>query len=175
MQLEQIVDEHNVLLERTPSFPDVQSAWALLLHCANALANHALRVVRTDSVRHFAQAHGARLWRLMCAIVRVSEDKCDSFWKDAASLPLNMGVWGCAASCGRATAHSGRVGQTHANGRDALDSDPTTPTLFAFVEAAHVVHVANHEPPSWVFFYGTRPPSREPDEVVLSQRVAARK
>ena len=35
-QLEHIVDEHNVLLERIPSLPDVQSTWALLLHCANA-------------------------------------------------------------------------------------------------------------------------------------------
>ena len=35
-QFEHIVDEHNVLLERIPSVPDVQSAWALLLHCANA-------------------------------------------------------------------------------------------------------------------------------------------
>ena len=43
-----IVDEHNVLLERIPSIPDVQSAWALLLHCANARANCVLRVIRPD-------------------------------------------------------------------------------------------------------------------------------
>ena len=58
-----IVDEHNVLLERIPSLPDVQSAWALLLHCANARANYALRVIRQELARHFAQAHDAGLWR----------------------------------------------------------------------------------------------------------------
>ena len=33
VQLEHIVDEHNVLLERIPSLPDVQSAWALFALC----------------------------------------------------------------------------------------------------------------------------------------------
>ena len=93
-QLEHIVDEHNVLLERIPSLPDVQSAWALLLHCANARANYALRVIRPELARHFAQAHDAGLWRCLCAILRVGEDQCDALAKDAASLPLSMGgLW----------------------------------------------------------------------------------
>ena len=58
-QLEHVVDDHNVLLERIPSIPDVLSAWALLLHCAHARANYALRVVRPDLARHCAPAHDA--------------------------------------------------------------------------------------------------------------------
>ena len=51
--------EHEVLLERTPTFRDLQSAWSLLLHCASARANYLLRVVSdlridTMSVRDFA-------------------------------------------------------------------------------------------------------------------------
>ena len=89
-QLEPIVDEHNVLLERIPSVPMSSPLGALLLHCANARANYALRVVRPDLVRHFAQAHDAGLWRCLCAIVRVGEDQCDAIAKDAASLPVSM-------------------------------------------------------------------------------------
>ena len=36
---------HKTLLRRIPRVPDVQSAWALLSHCASASANYSLRVV----------------------------------------------------------------------------------------------------------------------------------
>ena len=45
------------LLERIPTLPDVQSAWALLLHCANARATYLLRVVRQEMVHRFAEGH----------------------------------------------------------------------------------------------------------------------
>ena len=38
--------EHATLLERIPAVPDVQSAWLLLLHCAQARANFLLRGVQ---------------------------------------------------------------------------------------------------------------------------------
>ena len=102
-QLEHIVDEHNVLLERIPSLPDVQSAWALLLHWHNARANYALPVIRPELTRHFAQAHDAGLWRCLCAILRVGEDITSP----------QYGRSGCAAPCARAAVHFGRVGQIH--------------------------------------------------------------
>ena len=40
------------------SVPDVQAAWLILLHCAQARANYLVRVVRPDAVRSFAQRHG---------------------------------------------------------------------------------------------------------------------
>ena len=42
--------EHDVLLERIPTVPDLQSAWSLLLHCASARANYLLRVVSPAAI-----------------------------------------------------------------------------------------------------------------------------
>ena len=42
-------EEQALLLERIPAVPDVQSSWALLLHCAAARANFLLRVVKRGS------------------------------------------------------------------------------------------------------------------------------
>ena len=92
--LEQIAQEHAVLLERIPSVPDTQSAWALLLHCANARANYCLRVVRPDVAEDFAHAHNAGLWQCLSDILRVSPDLCDRLSKDSSSLPLSMGGLG---------------------------------------------------------------------------------
>ena len=39
-QLRERLDDH--LLKRIPEVPDLQSAWALFLHCASARANHML-------------------------------------------------------------------------------------------------------------------------------------
>ena len=48
-----------MLLERTPAFQDVQSAWLILLHCAAARANYLLRVVRPALVKKFEENHDA--------------------------------------------------------------------------------------------------------------------
>ena len=55
--LERKSRDHHVLLSRIPRVEDVQSAWALLLHCASARANYLLRVVRPELVREFAERH----------------------------------------------------------------------------------------------------------------------
>ena len=44
-QLDALLDQHQVLLSRIPLITDVQSAWALLLHCAGGRANYILRVI----------------------------------------------------------------------------------------------------------------------------------
>ena len=85
------IEEHTVLLDRIPTVPDVQSAWALLLHCANARANYSLRVVRPELVTQFAEAHDEGIWRCMCAVLGVATDQCDALAKATASLPLSMG------------------------------------------------------------------------------------
>ena len=45
---EKVRQHQQTLLDRIPSLPDVQSAWALLLHCAAAKANYFIRVVPPD-------------------------------------------------------------------------------------------------------------------------------
>ena len=52
-------------------FPDVQSAWALLLHCATARANYFIRVVPPDNSHPHVVAHDNALWRCLCAVLRV--------------------------------------------------------------------------------------------------------
>ena len=92
--LEKTHQAHRTLLQRIPRVPDVQSAWALLLHCASARANDSLRVVA-----QFAAAHDAGLWSCLCDIVNVAPNQCSASARDAATLPLCLGRSGlCSAS-----------------------------------------------------------------------------
>ena len=50
-QSELVRTHQQILLERIPMIPDVQSAWALLLHGAAARANYFIRVVPPESSR----------------------------------------------------------------------------------------------------------------------------
>ena len=54
-QLEMKQAEHQVLLDRIPALPDLQSAWAL--HCAASRANYFLRVVPPELGEVFANSH----------------------------------------------------------------------------------------------------------------------
>ena len=44
-ELESVAMDHQGLLHQIPGVPDVQAAWLLLLHCAQARANHMLRMI----------------------------------------------------------------------------------------------------------------------------------
>ena len=48
---------------------DVQSAWALLWHCAGERANYMLRAVRLEMVRCFVENHNAGLWAYLWNVV----------------------------------------------------------------------------------------------------------
>ena len=48
-QLQRIRQDQQLLLDRIPLLPDVQSAWALLVHCASARATYFLRVGLSSS------------------------------------------------------------------------------------------------------------------------------
>ena len=84
------IEEHEVLLERMPTVPDLQSAWSLLLHCASARANYLLRVVSPAATRGFAHRHNEGLWKCLCEILHVEADR-NAETKSAASMPLNLG------------------------------------------------------------------------------------
>ena len=49
--------EEECLLEALPDLPDLQAAWALLLHCASPRANHLLRLLPRSSSKAFAESH----------------------------------------------------------------------------------------------------------------------
>ena len=82
-----------VLLERIPAIPDLQSSWSLLLHCASARANYLLRVVKPKATRAYPQRHNEGLWKCLCKILHVDPGHCAEA-KVAASMPLNLGCMG---------------------------------------------------------------------------------
>ena len=44
-QLQTVLEEQHILLNRIPRVQDVQSAWLILLHCASARAHHYIRAL----------------------------------------------------------------------------------------------------------------------------------
>ena len=85
------VHDHELLLSRIPAVPDLQSAWALLVHCA---ATFLLRVVRPEMTHRFASAHDAQLWGCLCQLLDITTTRCNVGSRDTATLPLAMGGMG---------------------------------------------------------------------------------
>ena len=92
--LERAIAEHGVLLERIPLVPDVQSAWLLLVHCAQAQATYLLRALQPSLSEEFARSHDAGMWRCLCSILQISVDQCDEGVRHTAALPLVLGGLG---------------------------------------------------------------------------------
>ena len=88
--LQNVLDEHAVLLSRIPLVEDVQSAWALLLHCARGRANYMLRVVMPEAVQRFAEGHTNGLWACLRNILGSTVD-LDPTTRDICTLPLSLG------------------------------------------------------------------------------------
>ena len=89
--LRRVTAEHEVLLSRIPLVEDVQSTWALLLHCAGGRANFMLRAVRPEMVRGFAEGHNAGWWTCLCNILNIV---VDGDRQDVATMPLSLGGLG---------------------------------------------------------------------------------
>ena len=171
-QLEQITEEHRVLLERIPAFQDVQSAWLILLHCASARANYLLRVVRPELVRHFAESHDG-LWRCLCQILDIPEGQCEPTVRIASTMPLVLGGIGLRSAVRtslpaywaswRDCLHM--VHQRHPDISELLvnhlEAGGETPYLSAAVATARELQgIEGFVPPSWsALALGARPPA----------------
>ena len=81
---------HATLLERIPAVPDVQSAWLLLFHCAQARANFLLRGVQPSLLAPFAPKQDHNLCHCLCEILNFLPEQCEAGARDKASLPLLM-------------------------------------------------------------------------------------
>ena len=92
--LQHVREHHQTLLDRIPLVPDVQSCWALLLHCAAARANYFIRVVPPELSEEFATSHDNALWMCLSRVLDMPPDACARSAKDAASLPLAFGGMG---------------------------------------------------------------------------------
>ena len=93
-QLQHVREHQQMLLDRIPLIPDVQSSWALLLHCAAAWANYYIRVVLPELSDEFATSHDNALWMCLSRVLDMFPDACDRSARDMASLPLAFGGMG---------------------------------------------------------------------------------
>ena len=176
--LRRTTEDHMSLLDKIPSLPDVQSAWALLLHCASARANNMLRAIGPELTVQFSADHNAGLWSCLCNILRIAPDQCDELAKDVASLPLCMGGLGLrsaartsasafwaswADSLAMIRARHPLVARTIV---DELEGGTTCASLAAARDAEQsLVGVEGFEPPSWTALSeGVRPPRRDIEE-----------
>ena len=82
--------KHQTLVERIPLVQDLQSAWLILLFCANTRATYSLRGVPPAETEEFAVAHVAT-WQCFTRLLGIS-GRADEI-HDWASLPFHMG--GC--------------------------------------------------------------------------------
>ena len=178
-QLNQKLADHDTLLSRIPLVADVQSAWALLLHCAGARANFMLRVVRPELVHDFAEGHIAGLWRCLARIIPTSVG-ADGTAKATASLPLAMGgmglrdasrtsqpaFWASWADClSMVNDRHPDVATMMVRQLSGVD-DCESPSLQAAPRAAQEsTGVEGFEVPSWeALVRGARPPPHEVDD-----------
>ena len=173
--LRRVTAEHEVLLSRIPLVEDVQSTWALLLHCAGQRANYMLRAVRPEMVRGFAEGHNAGLWTCLCNILNVV---VDGDRQDVAPMPLSLGGLGLRDAVRTSppafwASWSDCIAMVRARHPDvvaliirAMRHLTGPPTLVSAQTVAHqLVGVEGFEPPSWdALANGQRPPRREPEE-----------
>ena len=169
---------HETLLDRIPMLSDVQSAWALLLHCANARATYLLRVVRPEMVQRFADGHDRGLWRCLSTILGVHPEQCDLAAKEVATLPLTWRGLGLRSAVRTSVSaywaswadSLAMIHQRHPEVADrivvALDGVNHTPALSAARSAGgQLMGVEGFNPPSWrALSLGARPAMREPDD-----------
>ena len=89
--LEGVLEEQRVFLSRIPLVSVIQSAWLLLLHCANARANCQIRSVTPEGVEAHARARDDRIWQCLCELLK--RDPAED-GREIANLPLVLGGLG---------------------------------------------------------------------------------
>ena len=109
--LRDVSEEHERFLTRIPLVRDVQSAWLLLLHCAQARANFLLRAVRPEAVEEFATRHDRGLWWCLAQILGVNLDQCEVGMQEGSNTsPGARGFRAPGAQFAQVTLLSGRAG-----------------------------------------------------------------
>ena len=87
-ELRATTEKHSILLNRIPLVQDLQSAWLLLLFCANTCATYSLREIPPAETEQFALAHDVATWRCFTQLLGISGVGETQDW---ASLPFQMG------------------------------------------------------------------------------------
>ena len=94
--LSNVHEEHQRLLTRIPLLAVVQSAWLLLVHCAQARANFLIRAVRPEAVEEFAMNHDRDVQEGQSGpgLLGTDFEQCEGGMRDVATLPLELGGLG---------------------------------------------------------------------------------
>ena len=164
-------------MSRIPLLEDLQSAWALLVHCAGGLANYLLRVVRPELVGEFAEGHNAGLMSCLSRILNITPGQIHDVVKDIVTLPFSIGGMGLRSAhrtCQRAHWASWAdclpmIYERHPEIvrviLGSLTEPNPPPSLESVARAARNLEgVEGFEPPSWeALALGERPLRREPD------------
>ena len=82
------------LLHRTPTIPDLQSAWLLLLFCASTRATYVMRMIAPELADDYARDHDAAIWQCLCILLATNPAGIDAPWMMAGSLSLSNGGLG---------------------------------------------------------------------------------
>ena len=110
-QLVSTTKKHTTLYERIQSVQDLQSAWLLLLFCANARATYSLRCIPPNEVAEFAAAHDAASWQCLTKLLSFPRN---TDRHSVASLSFDLG------GCGLQSAWRTRVPAHWASWADSL-------------------------------------------------------
>ena len=92
-QLQELQQEHDLLLQRIPGVPDLQAAWLLLSYCAASRANYYLRALTPTDSLIFANLHDESLWSCLCTLLGIDPANASAA-AEVATLPLRMGGLG---------------------------------------------------------------------------------
>ena len=156
--LETTQAEHQVLMDRILSLPDLQSAWSLMVH-----ANYFPRVVPPELGGEFASAHDRSLWACLCNMMGISKDACTRsrfvttcpWWSRSQKCPQNPASWADSLHMVQKR-HPGVVGHLLTQ----LEGVPVGHSLTSASAAARSLDI-----PSWrSLAAGARPPPRDPED-----------
>ena len=111
-ELRATTEKHGLLVEKNPLVQDLQSAWLLLLFCANTRATYSFRGVPPAETEQFAAAHDSATWQCFTQLLGISGHAEEAY--EWASLPFQMG------GCGLRSATRTRVPVHWASWADSL-------------------------------------------------------
>ena len=105
-QLQELREEHELLLHSLQALPELQSGWLLLSMCASTRANYYLRTLPPSQVQAFAQAHDIAMCRVLFQLLDDpggTEEQLHHA-RRLAQLPLRLGGLGLAGAVHGCTA-----------------------------------------------------------------------
>ena len=90
-KLEETRRDHDILLDRIPEVPDLQSAWLILLLCASPRSTYLLRMLPPSLTTSFAREHDCSIVRCLS---RLLGNTVQGTHASRASLPMSRGGLG---------------------------------------------------------------------------------